>query len=130
MKTEFHHKAMQKKFKMHHLRETFSGGQIIAENVDHFQGPIIGLFSPLRMSNGRPRALHPGKEFSCHIHESIKKQMCPYQPEYLVIFFDTSPLSNFVIFFPPHVQYFLIRPLKAVQTLLGETFLEKRALSC
>ena len=46
---------------MHHLREINSGGQKIAEHVDHFQGPIIGLFSPLRMSNGRPRTLHPGR---------------------------------------------------------------------
>ena len=52
-------------------------GQKIVQHVDHVQTPIIGFFLLLECQMGGPEhSITSREEFSCHIHEYIKKQRC------------------------------------------------------
>ena len=49
----------------------------IVEWVKHVQAPIIWACSPLRISNGRPRELHPGRNLVVTFMNSSKgKGVC------------------------------------------------------
>ena len=63
----------------------------IVEWVKHVQAPIICAFSPLRISNGRPRAFHPGRNLVVTFMNSSKAKVSVKRRYPIIFFLLSSP---------------------------------------